>query len=150
MATLSDTAFWRVFDGPMKGVLDWARYEAFLDRLGESGGDWYVFDLDGEVPGAPQSAEDFAAALSPVDGLIRAVKNRPWLGAVYADDLENPSYIKVFDPAKLGGSCAMPGAKMLPRWIISRIKPDPMTLPTAEGEAPKGLVARLTQGFRGG
>jgi len=150
MAALPDTAFWRVFDGPMKGVLDWARYDAFMERFGASEGEWFVFDLEDAVPAAPVSGEDFSSALTEANALIRAVKNRPWLGAIYADDLETPTYIKVFDPALLGGSCSMPGSKMLPRWIISRMKPDPLKMPTPEAAAPEGLLSRLAKGLTGG
>lgn len=145
MAGLPDTEFWRVYDGPMKGVLDWERYKAFMDLLGASDGEWFVFDLHGDVPDTPVSGAKFAAALARADTLVRAVRNRPWLGAVYADDLNAPSYVKIFDPALLGGSCSMPGSRMRPRWIISRIRPDPLSVPSGSDDMPAGLVARLTR-----
>lgn len=147
MPALPDTAFWAVFDGPMKGVLDWARYDQFMQRLGNSDGAWFVFDLEGEAPDTPLSGDAFAAALDKADATIRAVKNRPWLGAIYADDLDRPTFIKVFDPALLGGSCSMPGAKMLPRWIISRAKPDPLKQNDATDAPTGGLMARIAKGL---
>lgn len=147
MAVLPDTAFWRVFDGPMKGVLDWARYDTFMARLGASEGEWFVFDLEHDAPNVPLSDADFAAALAEADALIRAVKNRPWLGAIYADDLDTPSFVKVFDPALLGGSCSMPGSKMMPRWIISRAKPDPLQPQPLQETAPNGVLSRLAKGL---
>jgi hypothetical protein len=48
---------------------------------------------------------------------------------------ENPGMVKIFDPHNLGASCGSCGHTVMPRWVLSRIKPvpleDSMPLPAA-------------------
>ncbi len=140
-AELPDTAFWRAYEGRFKGLPTWAGFDAFWARFEASGGAWYVFDPSGDAPDAP--TPDVTAALVEARALVEQVRGRGFCGAVFADDLDAPSFVKVFDPYRMGGVCGGSGDRVLPAWIFSRIAPDPLPrLP--ETSERKGLLQRLT------
>ncbi|GGD23114.1 hypothetical protein [Sinisalibacter lacisalsi] len=139
-APLPDTAFWRAYGGAFTGTLKWEQFDALFDRLATAGGDWFVFDPTGDAPEAP--AADFSAALAAARACVEQVRGRSYCGAVFADDFDAPGFVKVFDPYKMGGVCGGSGERVLPRWILSRLAPDPLP-PLPETPAKKGLLARL-------
>ena len=61
------------------------------------------------------------------------------------DDRKSPAFIKIFDPRNMGTSCSCSGELILPRWIISRARPD--ALPEPE-EKEKGLAGWLSGRFK--
>ena len=137
---LPDTAFWRAYGGRFAGLPSWPGFDAFWARLAASGGAWYVFDPAGDAPPAP--SPDFAAALAEARACVEQVRSRGFCGAVFADDLETPGFVKVFDPYRMGGVCGGSGGRILPRWVFSRIPPDPLPLRAAPA-ARKSLLSRL-------
>ena len=58
-----------------------------------------------------------------VDHLLRTEHNEDYCGIVYADDTQQPGFIKIFDPNNLGVSCGYSEKPPLPGWIVSRIPP---------------------------
>jgi hypothetical protein len=56
--------------------------------------------------------------------LLREEHREAYCGIVYADDLENPRLIKIYDPNKLGSSCGSSKNPPGPGWIMSRLPPD--------------------------
>jgi hypothetical protein len=139
-APLPDTEFWRAYGGKFSGTLKWDQFDALFARLATAGGDWFVFDPTSDAPDAP--AADFAAALDEARACVEQVRGRSYCGAVFADDFNAPGFVKVFDPYKMGGVCGGSGERVLPRWIFSRLAPDPLPL-LPEAPARKGLLARL-------
>ncbi len=140
-APLPDTAFWRAYDGRFVGLPTWPGFDAFWAGLEGSGGEWYVFDPTGDAPAEPTA--DFAAVLNEARACVEQVRTRGFCGAVFADDLAAPRFVKVFDPYRMGGVCGGSGERVMPRWIFSRIAPDPLPLLPVKPEK-KGLLARLT------
>jgi hypothetical protein len=55
---------------------------------------------------------------------LRAEHHESYCGIVYADDLENPRLIKIYDPNNLGSSCGSSKTPHPPGWIMSRLPPD--------------------------
>ena len=137
-ATLPDTPFWQCYGGRFAGIPTWPGFDAFWATLEASGGDWYVFDPAGDAPAAPHG--DFAGALAEALACVEQVRSRSFCGAVFADDLANPGFVKVFDPYRMGGVCGGSNERVLPTWIFSRIAPDPFPLAPATPEK-KGLFA---------
>lgn len=140
-AELPDTPFWRAYGGRFAGIPGWDRFDAFWARFEAAGGDWYVFDPSGDAPTAP--ADDVAAALAEARACVEQVRGRGYCGAVFADDLDATGFVKIFDPYRMGGVCGGSGERVLPRWIFSRIAPDPLP-ELVETPARRGLFARLT------
>ncbi|MDJ0873574.1 MAG: hypothetical protein QNJ87_17615, partial [Gammaproteobacteria bacterium] len=44
-------------------------------------------------------------------------------GIVYADDLEKPSFVKIYDPNNLGMVCGYSEQPPLPGWVMSKLRP---------------------------
>ncbi len=136
-----DTAFWRAYLGPAKGLLRWEEVAALWDYLRASG-DWFVFDPEGDAPESPLEGAALAKEVAALETLVNSGHDRHCSGAIYVDDKAAPTFIKVFDPRNMGSSCGWGGAPILPYRIISRIQPDP--LPPAPEPAKAGFFARLT------
>lgn len=119
---LPDTAFWKAYGGKFKGVPTWEGFDKFWPVLAESGGEWFVFDPTQDAPQAP--IPDISDVLAEARECVEAVrKNRSFCGTIFADDLAAPTFVKIFDPWKMGASCGSSGERILPRWILSRIAP---------------------------
>jgi hypothetical protein len=76
---------------------------------------------------------------------LRAEHHESYCGIVYADDLENPSLIKIYDPNNLGSSCGSSKTPHPPGWVMSRLPPDEIIAPRAAPENRK----RWWQGLLG-
>ncbi|HHS94340.1 MAG TPA: hypothetical protein ENK63_03235 [Rhodobacterales bacterium] len=139
LAPLPDTAFWRAYQAPAKGLLRWDEADALLVLLAGAGGGWYVFDLHAAPPTTP--SDDITATLEAVREMYAPVRDRSYCGTIYVDDPEAPTLVKFFDPYQMGATCGSSGERTLPRYVFSRIKPDP--LPEPEPEPKPGFFARL-------
>ena len=138
---LPDTPFWSRYQGRFTGILNWPDIEAFWDAMNASSGEWYVFAPEQMPPKTPASNAEFTGALAAATALINTRRDRSHCGAVYVDDTRHPAFVKIFDPAAMGSSCSISTAPIMPRWIISRVKPDP--LPPVPLPAKPGLFKRL-------
>jgi len=139
-APLPDTPFWTLYGGKFAGLPSWTGFDAFWATLEASGGDWYVFDPAGEAPAKP--AADFADVLAEARATVEQVRARGFCGAVFADNLTAPSFVKIFDPYRMGGVCGGSRDRILPKWIFSRIRPDPLPL-LPEAPRRKRFLASL-------
>lgn len=138
---LPDTPFWQAYQGKFFGVPSWAAFDRFWPVLEAAGGAWFVFDPEGDAPDAPHA--DIASVLAEAKTCVEAVREmRSFCGTVFTDAMENPSFVKVFDPWKMGGVCGGSGERIMPRWVLSRLAPDALPLLTQEPEK-KGVFARL-------
>ena len=136
---LPDTAFWRAWQGRFQGVLGWEAFDALLELLAGSDGDWFVWDMHARTPEMPGP---LAPALDAVRALNAPVRDRSWCGTLYVDDCAAPGFVKAFDPYRMGATCGSSGERTFPRFVLSRLRPDP--LPEAAPERAPGVLARLT------
>ncbi len=122
--TAEPTEFQRIYAGRLWSVLAWDQLTAFWQRIDPAAG-WYLVAVG--VSPAPTFAADAAtvsAFIERIDALLRAEHHESYCGIVYADDLENPRLIKIYDPNNLGSSCGSSKNPPLPGWIMSRLPPD--------------------------
>ena len=133
-----------LFSGRLVGILDWQRFEALWSHLHERAEGWYVRDFSRrDVPPAPMPADAFRAWLAETEGFLRRRHREDYCGFLYADDAREPSFIKVFDPRKMGSACGCSG-KVEPRWTISRAAPPAPGEEAAAAPAPApSFLARL-------
>ena len=137
-----DTPFWTAYLGRFHGILNWPDVEGFWTEMAASNDDWFIFDSEHAAPDTAASASELAATLTAATTLINTRRDRSHCGAIYVDDIQSPTFIKIFDPAAMGSACNISGIPVLPRWIISRIKPDNVPAPPPP-EKPS-LFKRLT------
>jgi hypothetical protein len=116
-----------LFDGRLFSILSWAQLDAFWGKLDPAAG-WYLYALGEQRPLTPADAQQVTAFLRHLDSLLRQEHAEDYCGIVYADDVDNPRLIKVYDPHNLGSVCgAMGKERVLPGWIISRVLPSDLT-----------------------
>jgi hypothetical protein len=123
------------FKGRFENVLRWEQLDALWAVLQQdAAGGWYIYAV-GEAP--PQRPADEALVRSfigEIDQLLRKEHAEDYCGVVFADSMDSPRFVKIFDPHNLGVSCGFSDNPPLPGWILSK-------LPPADLEAPVNLPA---------
>ena len=134
--------FERLFGGILYSLLSWDQLTRFWERLDPAAG-WYLYALGETRPSDPADAEHVIAFTREIDALLRREHHEDYCGIVYADNLDNPRLIKIYDPNHLGTSCGSGKHRILPGWVMSLLPPADL--------APSHLVTqnrkRWWQGF---
>ena len=89
---------------------------------------WYIYAVGEAPPQETVSEELFRTFLSEIEQLLRREHGEDYCGIVYADSLDAPRFVKIFDPNNLGVSCGFSDNPPLPGWILSRIAPQDLEL----------------------
>lgn len=114
--------FMGLYTGRLYSVLSWQDLDAFWQRLNPAAG-WYLYAVGEPPPAVPESAAKTAEFVRHIDELLRREHHEQYCGIVYVDDIERPSFIKIYDPNNLGSSCGTAKTPPLPGWIMSRVPP---------------------------
>lgn len=117
------------FKGGFSGILRWRQLDHLWEKVLTSNQAWYVYAVGETPPETVVTNEQLKTFLTELDVLLRKEHDEDYCGVVYADNRENPSFIKVFDPNNLGSSCSTSTIALLPAWTISTLKP--VDLPNA-------------------
>ena len=67
-----------------------------------------------------------------IDELLRREHDEQYCGIVYVDDVNAPSFVKIFDPNNLGVSCGYSDSPPLPGWILSKLPPVDLQAPVPQ------------------
>lgn len=112
------------FRGRFSGILRWPQLDALWQTLREQGDkQWYIYAVGEMPPTTPATPEQLAVFLDEVDRLLREEHAEDYCGIVYADDPDDPAFIKIFDPNNLGVVCGFSDNPPLPGWILSTLPP---------------------------
>lgn len=117
------TDFATRLNGEFYGILRWQDLDGLWLRVCEEPEGWYASLTGDAAPEAPLDADALRHFVAEVDALLRREHEYDYCGIVYADSPAQPGLIKIYDPHNLGSSCGCSGAKIPPRWVLSRIKP---------------------------
>ena len=120
--TAQPSEFDRLFDGTLYSLLSWDQLSAFWQRLDPAAG-WYLYALGEARPLEPADAEHVLAFTREIDSLLRREHHEDYCGIVYADNVDDPSLIKIYDPSHLGTSCGSSKHRILPGWVMSKMPP---------------------------
>lgn len=121
---LPDTPFWVKFNSRYIGLLNWADVDQLWEVLLASPHDWYIFDMESDLPEKTLDETEFESFLRDTLTFLHKRQQGSHCGFVYADDRQHPEFVKIFDPQKMGVSCGGSGARVYPRWTLSQIVPD--------------------------
>jgi hypothetical protein len=117
-------SFQQRLQGRFEGILRWQQLDELWPKLKQSEADWYFYQVGSPLPETALSGAALAESIDGLDALLRQEHDYDYCGIVYADDLKQPTLVKVYDPSNLGSSCSHPGAPPIPpRWIISQYPP---------------------------
>ena len=116
--------FAAAFRGSFRGVLRWPQLDALWETVKAGAGeDWYIYAVGEPPPDTPADAAALERFVDEVDALLRKEHKEDYCGVVYADDFEEPAFVKIFDPNNLGVSCGFSDNPPLPGWILSKLPP---------------------------
>lgn len=138
--------FHRQMTGLLFSLLSWKQLSEFWMKVDGSAG-WYLYAVGEAVPTLPASAEQVEKFIVEIDALLRRDHHENYCGIVYADDLDNPAFIKIYDPNHLGSSCGSSKNTPLPGWIMSQVPPAELhlkyTLPANRKRWWQGLFSQI-------
>ncbi len=137
---LPDTPFWRAYQGRASGLLHWEDVDTLWQLLATQPEGWFVYDLKIEPPTTPLPAADFTAFLPLAEALVNERRDRSHSGAIYIDNRQSPAFIKIFDPTNMGTSCGGGHDMIFPRYILSKIPPEPRPAPPPEKKSFLGKL----------
>jgi hypothetical protein len=127
------SAFQQLNCGRLWSIMSWDQLTAFWGRLAPDG--WYLYAVGETVPTEPAGAATTAEFVKRIDELLRDDHRHDYCSIVYADNLDAPTFIKIYDPNNLGVSCGFSTNPPLPGWIMSRVPPEDLQ---AERQPPEG------------
>ena len=112
------------FRGRFLSLMRWDDLALFWDTLRSQADDsWYIYHVGDEVPSAASSKAQLLKFITEIDALLRAEHDEEYCAIVYADDHQQPTFIKIFDPHNLGVSCGFSENPPLPGWVMSKMPP---------------------------
>ena len=107
-----------------ESVLRWEQLDNFWDVLRhDAAGDWFIYAVGEPPPQQPASADLVRTFLSEIEHLLRKEHDEDYCGVVFADSMQVPQFVKIFDPNNLGVSCGYSDTPPLPGWILSKLPP---------------------------
>lgn len=117
--------FMEKFKGYFTSALRWEQLTELWERIDvDADGGWYIYAVGEQPPQAPAEADRVKAFTREIDALLRREHDEDYCGIVYADDRENPTMVKIYDPNNLGSVCGPGfGPPPLPGWLLSKIAP---------------------------
>lgn len=122
--------FIKAFRGSFIGILRWPQLDEFWSVMTGSLTDgWYIYAIGEPPPERSSDAKQTKKFITEIDTLLRKEHKEDYCGVVYVNDMQQPDFIKIFDPNNLGVTCGFSDKPPLPGWILSRIKP--VDLPAA-------------------
>jgi hypothetical protein len=120
----------QAFRGRFENVLRWEQLDALWDTLaGDADAGWYIYAIGDPPPAAPASGETVRRFLAEIDVLLHKEHDEDYCGIVFADSLQSPALVKIFDPNNLGVSCGFSDNPPLPGWVLSRLAPVDLQVP---------------------
>jgi len=123
--------FDQAFNGILFSLLSWEQLAEFWPKINHEAG-WYLYAIGEPAPTSPAPATQVGVFLHEIDALLHRDHEESYCGIVYADNIDNPSLIKIFDPHNLGVSCGSSKNPPLPGWVMSLTPPTEMR--------PRGII----------
>jgi hypothetical protein len=114
----------RFKEGRFVSLMRWEHLDEFWSTFRtQLNDDWYIYAIGEDAPTQTSSIDQLATFITEIDVLLRKEHEEDYCSIVYADDHDQPSFIKIFDPNNLGVSCGFSENPPLPGWVLSKMKP---------------------------
>jgi len=124
MKTMKDHPYKIASLGFLKGIRQWHEFDTFWEKLEElNDGQWFVYDTNQSPPTTPTNKSDFLVFLKHTNQLLHEQHHEDYCGIVYVDNMQQPSFIKIYAPTNLGVVCGFSDNPPFPGWILSKIEP---------------------------
>ena len=127
MNTLTNNEFYEAMRGSFTSMLRWPNLDALWQTVeNKAAADWYIYAVGEPPPDTVSTAEQVRTFIREIDKLLHKEHKEDYCGIVYADDKQEPTFIKIYDPNNLGVVCGYSDNPPAPGWIMSLIKPEPL------------------------
>lgn len=122
--------FREAFRGRFESVLRWEQLDMIWEVLRrDAASGWYIYAVGESPPLQPASADRVRTFLTEIEQLLRSEHDEDYCGVVFADSMEAPQFVKIFDPGNLGVSCGFSDKPPLPGWTMSKLPPVDLDAP---------------------
>lgn len=112
------------FRGGFAGILRWPQLDELWQTLRQQNDkQWYIYAVGETPPDNPSNHEQLVLFIQEIDRLLKEEHEEEYCGIVYADNFEDPSFIKIYDPNNLGVVCGFSDNPPLPGWALSLQQP---------------------------
>ena len=117
-------AYLQAFRGSFTSTLRWHQLDALWQILKEDAdGGWYIYAMGEPPPTSTAEPDTLLKFIESIDDLLRTEHDEAYCGIVYADNLDQPGFVKIYDPNNLGVSCGYSDNPPLPGWVLSKLPP---------------------------
>jgi len=114
----------RFKEGRFESLMRWEQLEKFWQDLRPQIDDsWFVYAIGEAAPDLPKSQDQTLRFIDEINELLHREHDEDYCGIVYANNHQQPDFIKIFDPNNLGVSCGFSENPPLPGWVMSKMKP---------------------------
>lgn len=121
--TIEQSPFVIAFQGKFTNMLKWEQLDSLWEKVRASGKPWYIYAVGETPPTETASVQQLETFLNEVTRLLKEEHQEDYCGIVYADNKDDPGFIKIYDPNNLGVVCGYSSNPPLPGWILSELKP---------------------------
>ena len=121
--------FLQKYRGFLGGVMKWHDLTNLWVRIREQQqASWFIYAVGEAVPDSTATSEQLLQFIDSIDELLHKEHDEDYCGIVYVDDVENPTFVKIYDPNNLGVVCGFSDNPPLPGWVMSQIQPEDLEL----------------------
>ncbi len=112
------------FRGSFVSMLRWPQWDTLQEILRKNAGaGWYAYAIGESPPESPLTADQMNTFLTEIHDLLHKEHEEDYCDIVYADDAQQPTFVKIYDPNNLGVTCGFSNNPPLPGWILSLTPP---------------------------
>mgnify|MGYP001599138677 CR=1 FL=1 len=134
--------YFQKFKGRFVGIMQLDDCDQLLQTLISTPNDWFVYDTRQSMPSKCLDADDFVKKVKQIKSIVDDEHDERYCGIVYADDVKNPTFIKIFHPKNLGKTCGSSENPPMPQWLISKEKPMDVVAEFGPEEEPEGFISK--------
>lgn len=134
--------YFQKFKGRFIGIMQLEDCDALLQKLIDMPDDWFIFNTLQPMPSERLQAADFINEMKHIKSIIDDEHDERYCGIVYADDIKNPTFVKIFHPKNLGKTCGSSENPPMPQWLISKEQPMDVVTEFGPKEESEGFISK--------
>lgn len=131
------------FQGRFIGIMQWDDCNALLQKLIDQPDGWYFYNTLNSAPNRIIDANVFTENINRIKEILTNEHQERYCGIVYTNDLESPSFVKIFHPKNIGKSCGSSEQPPIPQWLLSKTKPIDVVKKFDPPKEKKGFVSKF-------
>ena len=131
------------FQGRFIGIMQWGDCNALLQKLIDQPDGWYLYDTLASIPNQIIDAKVFTENVNRIKKILTNEHQERYCGIVYTNDLENPSFVKIFHPKNIGKSCGSSEHPPIPQQLLSKTKPVDVVEKFGPAKEKQGFISKF-------